>query len=126
MLQSSTERTISSPHTHAVASVSAMMRQVIFALIPGILLSIYYFGIAILVNCILIVLFALLVETAVLKLRKQEIVPVVKDGTAMITAVLFALTISPFTPWWVSSIGIAFAIVVAKRSDKFEDWLTPE
>ena len=108
-------RSISSPHTHAAGSVGAVMRQVLFALIPGILLSIYYFGIGILVNCILTVLFALLIEATVLKLRKQEITPAIKDGTAMITAILFALTISPFTPWWVSLVGIAFAIVVAKH-----------
>lgn len=111
----SIEKIITSPHSHAVGSVDAVMRQVLFALIPGVLLSTYYFGIGILVNCVLTVLFALFFEAVVLKVRKQAIAPVIKDGTAMVTAILFALTISPFTLWWVSLIGIAFAIIVAKH-----------
>lgn len=33
----------------------------------------------------------------------------------MITALLFALTLSPYTTWWVSLTGVAFAIIVAKH-----------
>jgi H+/Na+-translocating ferredoxin:NAD+ oxidoreductase subunit D len=91
------------------------MRQVLYALIPGLLLSIYYFGVGILIHCIIAIAFALLSEALVLKCRKQAIAPALKDGTALITALLFALTISPFTPWWVSLTGVAFAIIVAKH-----------
>ncbi len=115
MSQSTTEKQITSPHSHAHVTVSAVMQQVLFALVPGILLSIYYFGIGVFIHCLIAVTFALVMESAVLILRKQSIAPVLKDGTAIVTAVLFALTISPFTPWWVSFIGIAFAIVVAKH-----------
>jgi len=105
----------SSPHTHSENTVAIIMRKVLYALIPGILLSGYYFGIGILVNCLLATTFALLLEASVLKLRKQAIKPTITDGTAIITAILFALTISPFTLWWVTFTGIAFAIVVAKH-----------
>ena len=115
MSESTAEKLITSPHTHAHGSVSAVMQQVLFALIPGILLSIYYFGIGILIHLLLAIIFALLFESGVLKLRKQIITPVIKDGTAIVTAVLFALTISPYTPWWVSFFGMAFAIIVAKH-----------
>ncbi len=91
------------------------MRKVLYALIPGILLSSYYFGIGILVNCILATAFALIFETLILKCRQQAIAPVIKDGTAIVTALLFALAISPYTPWWVTLTGIAFAIIVAKH-----------
>lgn len=106
---------ISSPHTHTDNTVADIMRKVLYALIPGILLSTYYFGIGILVNCLLATLFALLFEAIVLKLRQQAIQPTITDGTAIITAILFALTTSPYTPWWVTFIGIAFAIIVAKH-----------
>ena len=105
----------SSPHTHSTNEVGAIMRKVLYALIPGILFSTYYFGIGILVNCILATTFALMIEITVLKVRQQTISPVIKDGTAIITAILFALTISPFTPWWVTFVGIAFAIIIAKH-----------
>jgi len=112
---SSTNKPISSPHTHSINTVNAIMRQVLYALIPGILLSTFYFGIGILVHCIIAIVFALLSEAFVLKCRRQAITPVLKDGAAIITAVLFALTISPYTPWWVNLSGIAFAIIVAKH-----------
>jgi H+/Na+-translocating ferredoxin:NAD+ oxidoreductase subunit D len=115
-MESSTSRNIiTSPHMHSVNKVNAIMRQVMFALIPGILLSIYYFGIGILVHCIIAIVFALLCEALVLKIRDQAVTPALKDGTAIITALLFALTLSPFTPWWVNLTGIAFAIIVAKH-----------
>ena len=106
---------ISSPHTHAINEVGVIMRKVLYALIPGILVSTYYFGIGVLVNCLLATAFALLLEAFVLKLRKQPIKSAITDGTAIITAILFALTISPYTSWWVTFTGIAFAIVVAKH-----------
>jgi electron transport complex protein RnfD len=106
---------IYSPHTHSKNAVTIIMRKVLYALIPGILLSTYYFGIGILVHCILAVVFALILEALVLILRQQMIRPVITDGTAIVTAILFALTISPYTPWWVSFTGIAFAVVVAKH-----------
>lgn len=105
----------SSPHTHSDNAVAIIMRKVLYALIPGILLSSYYFGIGVLVNCLLAVAFALVLEAVVLKLRRQAIRPTITDGTAIITAILFALTISPYTPWWVTFTGITFAIVVAKH-----------
>ncbi len=114
-MASSTDKVITSPHTHSVTTVDAIMRQVLFALIPGILLSTLYFGVGVLIQCILAVVFALLSEAFVLKLRQQEIAPVLKNGTAIITAILFALTISPYTTWWVNLTGVAFAIIVAKH-----------
>ena len=106
---------MASLHTHSTNTVTFIMRQVLYALIPGILLSIIFFGVGILIHCIIAVVFALLSEALVLKCRKQEIAPILKDGTAIITALLFALTLSPFTAWWVSLTGIAFAIIVAKH-----------
>ncbi len=114
-MSTSTDKAITSPHTHSVTTVDAIMRQVLFALIPGILLSTIYFGIGVLVQCILAVVFALLSEAFVLKLRHQPIAPALKNGTAIITALLFALTISPYTTWWVNLTGIFFAIVIAKH-----------
>lgn len=106
---------IYSSHTHPENSATGIMRKILYALIPGIILSTYYFGIGILINCLLAVAFALIFEALVLILREKTIRPVITDGTAIITAILFALTISPYTPWWVSFTGIAFAVVVAKH-----------
>jgi electron transport complex protein RnfD len=91
------------------------MRRVIIAMIPGIIVSTVYLGVGVLIQCILAVIFALLAEAFVLKLRKQEILPSLKDGTAIITALLFALSLPPETIWWINLSGVAFAIVIAKH-----------
>lgn len=111
----SSNKTTSSPHTHSIVSVESIMRLVMIALIPGILVSTIYFGVGVLIQCVIAIIFALLSETFFLKCSKQEIKPSLKNGTAIVTALLFALTISPYTPWWVNLTGIAFAIIVAKH-----------
>lgn len=81
-MTSSPNKPITSPHTHTVVTVNAIMRQVIYALIPGTLVSIYYFGVGVLVHCLMAIVFALLSEALVLKCRKQKVAPALKDGTA--------------------------------------------
>ena len=49
---------ISSPHLHQGSSVSGVMRSVILALVPGILLSAWVYGWGVLIHCTLAVLFA--------------------------------------------------------------------
>lgn len=50
-----------------------------------------------------------------LKLRRLPVALFLNDMSAVVTALLFALCLSPFTPWWVNFTGIAFAIIVAKH-----------
>jgi H+/Na+-translocating ferredoxin:NAD+ oxidoreductase subunit D len=114
-MTNTSNKIITSPHTHTDMTVETIMRYVLYALVPGIIVSTIYFGMGVLIQCLLAVIFALLSEAFVLKLRKQEVAPVLKNGTAIITALLFALTISPYTTWWVNLTGVAFAIIVAKH-----------
>ena len=106
---------ISSPHIHLETSVNKVMQQVIFALVPGIIVSTWFLGWGVLVHCILAVCFALTFEAIMLTLRKRPLRDFMYDGSAIITGLLFALTITPFAPWWVSLSGICFAIVIAKH-----------
>lgn len=106
---------VSSPHIHSHISVNEIMRQVIFALIPGIIVSTWFLGWSVLVHCLLAVCFALALEAIILILRKRPIQDFIYDGSAIITGLLFALTITPYAPWWVSLSGICFAIVIAKH-----------
>lgn len=92
------------------------MGRVIGALLPGILLSYYYFGVGVLIHCLLAIIFALLFEAIVLKLRSLPIRLAIQDRSAIVTALLFALSLSPYSPWWFTFIGIAFAIVLAKHA----------
>lgn len=106
---------ISPPHIHSQASVIDVMQQVIFALVPGIIVCIWILGWGVLVHCLLAVSFALAFEAIMLKLRKRPLQVFLFDRSAIITGLLFALTITPFAPWWVTLSGLCFAIVIAKH-----------
>jgi len=105
----------SSPFFKPELSVSKMMLLVILALIPGILTSIYVFGFGVLVNIVLSVAFALILEAGMLYLRKRPIKPYLNDKSAVLTAILLALALPALAPWWLPLIGIFFAIVVGKQ-----------
>lgn len=104
-----------SPHIRASGSVSLLMRRVLWALLPGTILYVLLFGPAVLIHLALAMISALLLEAWVLRLRARPIRPALGDGSALVAASLFALSISPFAAWWVSCIGMAFAIVVVKQ-----------
>ncbi len=103
------------PHVPATNTVAGIMRQVLYALIPGILAHIWFFGYGIVFQIILAVFFALGFEAAMLKMRSQPLQPFISDYSAVVTAVLFALCLPPLAPWWIALVGILFAIVVAKH-----------
>ena len=92
---------ISSPHTHAVTNTARVMQQVLLALVPGTLAMVYFFGAGTLVNIAWACIAALGCEALALKLRKRPIAFFLKDYSALVTAVLLALAIPPYAPWWV-------------------------
>lgn len=106
---------ISPPHRHVGTSVAGIMLRVCLAMLPALLCYIYYFGWGIVIQCLLATGFALAIEFLMLKLRRRQTQLFLKDGSAIVTALLFAFTISPYTPWWISLTGIAFAIIFAKH-----------
>lgn len=106
---------LSSPFITKPTTVSQMMLQVLFALIPGIALYVWYFGPAILVSITLASITALATEAAMLKLRDRPLKPFLSDNSALITAWLLALSIPPLAPWWMVVVGAAFGIAVAKH-----------
>jgi len=103
------------PHFPPHTSVSAVMLQVIYALVPAIAAHVWFFGPGILVQIILAVFFALGFEALMLRIRKKPLKLFLGDFSAVTTAILFALCIPPLAPWWVALFGMLFAIVVAKH-----------
>jgi electron transport complex protein RnfD len=106
---------LSSPHTIRPNRVDWLMLQVILALIPGIFALIWYFGWGVAINLVLTSLFAVLVEAAALKLRGRPPLPTLRDLSALVTAMLFAIAVPPTLPWWLTLIGMVFAIGVTKQ-----------
>ena len=107
--------TSSSPYPGVNTDVSRIMRQVLYALVPGTLAAIGFFGWGILINVLLATGFAVAMEAAALKLRHKPIAPALADNSAILTGWLFALALPPLAPWWLIFVGIFFAIVVAKQ-----------
>jgi electron transport complex protein RnfD len=105
----------SSPHEHQGHSTSQLMQQVILACIPGLAALTLYFGWGTLINLVWLCLLALILEAAVLYLRRRPILFYLSDCSALLTAVLLALALPPTAPWWLGLIGITAAIVMAKQ-----------
>jgi electron transport complex protein RnfD len=106
---------ISSPHAARLNRTDQVMLQVILALIPGTLAMVWFFGWGVLINMVLASAFAVTLEAGVMKLRARPIMPAIGDLSAVVTALLFAIAVPPTLPWWLTLIGIFFAIVIVKQ-----------
>jgi electron transport complex protein RnfD len=106
---------LSSPHVSNANSSPNMMRLVLIALLPGILAMTVFFGWGTLIQIALAATLALLFEAAVLRLRKRPVGFFLRDYSALVTAVLLAVALPPFSAWWVTATGIFVAIVIAKQ-----------
>jgi len=92
-----------------------VMRQVIYALALGVAAQVYFFGFSVLVQIALAVITALAAEALVLRMRGMQIAPSLRDGSAVLTAVLLAIAIPSIAPWWIIVLGVLFAIVFGKQ-----------
>lgn len=103
------------PHFPPHATVGGVMRQVLYALAPGIAAHVWFFGTGVLFQILLATLFALGFEALALKARGRPVGVFLRDYSAVVTAVLFALCVPPLAPWWIAFTGMLFAIVFAKH-----------
>ncbi|MCK5918662.1 MAG: electron transport complex subunit RsxD [Cocleimonas sp.] len=108
-------KTDNSPFTGSTSNIGSVMRQVLYALIPGVLVMFYFYGWGVLINIVLAIIIAVSFEVLSLWLRKRPIKPFLADYSAIVTACLFALSIPPLAPWWILMVGLFFAIVIAKH-----------
>lgn len=108
-------RTVTSPHVVRDTSVGLIMRRVLYAMLPGMAALAWFFGWGILINLLLATAVALLAESAMLTLRNKPILPYLLDYSAVVTAWLLAVALPPLAPWWLTTIGVLAAIVVAKH-----------
>ncbi len=96
-------------------SVDGLMRQVIYALLPGTLVMLWYFGWGIVTNLVMGIGFALLLEASMLRLRAKALSLFLQDYSVVVTAWLLALALPAFAPWWLLLIAMVFAVVIAKH-----------
>lgn len=101
---------------HGSTSTQAIMLQVIFACAPGILLATWFFGYGLLLNLLVAAGFAIATETALLASRGRDFRAGLLDYSALVTAVLLAISLPPGSPWWLVGFGSIFAIAIAKHA----------
>lgn len=105
----------SAPHIRRPRDVAAVMHEVSYALIPGILVAVYLFGWGVLIQCLLACAAALSSEAICLWLLRKPVTFFLQDGSAVLTGLLLGVTLSPLTPWWITVLAAIFAIVVGKH-----------
>lgn len=104
----------SSPHVVASDDMPKIMRHVIYALLPATIGSIYFFGLRALLLIIVSVVVALLTEAGALALRRRPLLTLL-DGSAVVTGLLFALTLPPSVTMGTAAIGAFVSIAIGKQ-----------
>ncbi|PSW03628.1 electron transport complex subunit RsxD [Photobacterium lipolyticum] len=105
----------SSPHTHSRRSTSDIMRTVILCTALGVAAQWFFFGWGTLIQVLLASVVAVTSEAAIMKFRKRPALPYIRDNSALLTGVLLSISLPPLAPWWITVIGVVFAIVIAKH-----------
>ena len=103
----------SSPHVHSPMSTHTIMRDVLIALVPALLGSVYFFGFRALMVTLVSAAACVLFEWAYCKIMKTHCK--VYDMSAIITGVLLAFVCPATIPYWCIIIGDFFAIVIVKQ-----------
>jgi electron transport complex protein RnfD len=89
------------------------MLDVIIALIPAMIGSVYFFGLNALKLILISIASALFFEAAIQKMLKKEIS--INDYSAVITGILLAFNLPANAPWWIAVFGSGFAIIIVKQ-----------
>ena len=102
----------SSPHIRGNFRTSRLMLDVVLALLPALAVGAYVLGIRALLVALISVAAAMTTELCYSWIFKKR--NTVIDCSAMVTGLLFAMTLPVSVPYWVAAAGSAFAILAAK------------
>ena len=102
----------SSPHAHSPVTTQTIMRDVLIALAPALLGSIYFFGFRALTVTLVSVCACVFFEWAYCRLTHKHCK--IYDLSACVTGVLLAYVCPVTIPYWTIILGDLFAIVLVK------------
>ena len=103
----------SSPHVASPIDTQNLMRDVLIALVPAMIMGVVFFGPRALVATIISVVACEFFEWGYRKLMKKSCAN--RDLSAAVTGVLLAFVCAPTLPYWMLIIGDFFAIVLVKQ-----------
>ena len=101
-----------SPYLKDTATTPKIMMMVVYTLIPVVMVSVYYFGLAALLVTFTAVFSCMFTEW--LFNKPGDRLKSLKDGSGLITGLLLALTLPPGFPLWMVFIGGVVAIGMGK------------
>ncbi|MBE6232867.1 MAG: RnfABCDGE type electron transport complex subunit D [Bacteroidales bacterium] len=104
-----------SPHLHTKTSTKSLMRDVVIALLPAVVVSVLFYGWSELLVLGVSVASCVLLEYLITRYMLKKSCTV-GDWSAVVTGILLALNLPATTPWWVVFIGAVVAIGVAKMT----------
>ena len=103
-----------SPHIRDSETIPHIMWQVNLALLPAAVFAVWWFGLTALINMLTGIVFAVGAEYIWQKAMHKPVTAF--DGSACITGLLLAMSMSPILPPYMVAIGSVLAIIVAKQS----------
>ena len=102
----------SSPHAHSPVTTQTIMRDVLIALLPAMIMSVFFFGFRALTVTLVSVLACYVFEKLWCKLMHQN--DKTYDLSACVTGVLLAFVCPVTIPYWTIVLGAFFAIIIVK------------
>lgn len=102
----------SSPHIRGNFHTNRLMLDVVLALLPALAVGAAVLGIRALLVAVVSVAAALATEVLYSAILKKH--ATATDGSAMVTGLLFAMTLPVNIPLWIAAAGSAFAILAVK------------
>ncbi|WGT34564.1 RnfABCDGE type electron transport complex subunit D [Pseudomonas atacamensis] len=91
------------------------MNTVLLAALPGLLALFWLYGWGVLINLLLAVASALLVEAGVAHLRRQAVQAALRDGSALVSAMLLAVALPAYCPWWLTVTATVSGLLFGKH-----------
>lgn len=104
-----------SPHVHSDRTSKRIMYDVLIALTPAFLVSLYLFGISALIMTSVAVISCIVFEYLIQKYLLKTTITV-SDGSALLTGILLAFNLPSTLPLWMVILGSLVAIGIAKMS----------
>ncbi|OWZ83675.1 RnfABCDGE type electron transport complex subunit D [Natranaerobius trueperi] len=104
---------MASPHLDSGIKLESAMRDIMLALVPVTLTSIYFYGAQAIFLILVSITSSVLTEIVAKKLKSEQIT--IQDGSAVLIGLFIGLLLSPFSSVWRAVFASVIAIGIAKE-----------
>lgn len=91
------------------------MLWVMAAMLPALGVQGYFFGYGVFIQLIIAMLLSIGIEIVLAKWRRKPLAFYVSDLSGLLTALILAMSIPPYAPYWIIVIGVIVALLFAKH-----------